>query len=145
VNKNEPVAEQWAESTLLERGWTKRLIAELLVKHDDYTSHDGYLYSRDRVEEAEQGRTFKDSLARRTPKPTFIDYRTLRARKAYLGLRNEDLMRATGCSPRTVSAFLAGNEKMNLEKIVVLAAELGLKPRVTFELLEGDGEESKTT
>ena len=62
-----------------------------------------------------------------------IDYRTLRARKAYLGLRNEDLINATGCSSATVSAFLAGDERMKLESVVRLAAALGLKPRITFE------------
>jgi hypothetical protein len=69
---------------------------------------------------------------------SIVDWRTLRARKGYLDMRNEDLIEATGCSSRTVSAFLAGDEKMNLDTMVRLAAVMGLKPRITFEPVEAE-------
>jgi hypothetical protein len=64
---------------------------------------------------------------------SIVDWRELRARKAHLDLRNEDLIRQTGCGSRTVSAFLAGDERLNLDTIIRLAAALGLRPRLTFE------------
>jgi hypothetical protein len=67
-----------------------------------------------------------------------IDWRTLRARKAYLGLYNEDMARAAGCSMPTVTAFLAGDEEMKPGKIISLAAALGLRVKVTFEVIEDD-------
>lgn len=65
-----------------------------------------------------------------------IDYRALRARKSYLGLKNEDLIEEANCSASTVSAFLAGEESLKMETIIRLSAALGLKPRVIFEPIE---------
>ena len=77
---------------------------------------------------------------RNTQNNSIVDWRTLRARKGYLDLYNEDLIRATGCSSRTVSAFFAGDEKMNLDTMIRLAAVMGLKLRITFEPVEADVE-----
>jgi hypothetical protein len=73
---------------------------------------------------------------------SIVDWRTLRARKAYLGLRNEDLMRAADGSSRTVSAFLAGDEKMNLDTIIRLATVLGLSVKITFEVVKDGVDEA---
>ncbi|HKQ90864.1 MAG TPA: hypothetical protein VJZ77_09290 [Blastocatellia bacterium] len=69
---------------------------------------------------------------------SIVDWRALRARKSHLDLYNEDLIQATGCSSRTVSAFFAGDEKMNLDTMIRLAAVMGLRPRITFEVVESD-------
>lgn len=70
------------------------------------------------------------------PTESVIDWRTLRARKGYLDLHNADLIQATGCSSATVSAFFAGNERMNLDTIIRLSAALGLRAKVTFDVAE---------
>lgn len=77
---------------------------------------------------------------RNTQNNSIVDWRTLRARKGYLDLHNEDMIQATGCSSRTVSAFFAGDEKMNLDTMIRLAAVIGLRPRITFEPLDDANE-----
>jgi len=67
---------------------------------------------------------------------SIIDWRTLRARKSYLDLRTEDIVAASGCGSRSVCAFLAGEENLNLETIIRLSAALGLRPRITFEVAD---------
>jgi hypothetical protein len=67
---------------------------------------------------------------------SIIDWRALRAQKGYLDLRNEDLIRASGCGSRAVSAFLCGDENLQLGTIIRLSAALGLRPRITFEPAE---------
>lgn len=70
------------------------------------------------------------------PTGSVIDYRELRARKAWLGLRNEDLTRQTGASNETLSRVLSGKENVTLGSVIKIAAALNLRPRVTFEPIE---------
>lgn len=65
-----------------------------------------------------------------------IDYRELRAQKARLGLRNEDLTEQTGASSDTLSRVLSGKEAVTLSSVIKIAAALKLRPRVTFEPIE---------
>jgi hypothetical protein len=70
---------------------------------------------------------------------SIIDYRFLRGRRGYLGLRNKDLIAQTKTGSRTVAAFFAGDESMELQTIIKLASALGLKPRITFEVVDTEG------
>ena len=65
-----------------------------------------------------------------------INYRKLKARKAYLELSNMDLIQRAGMGSRTVSAFLNGAKTLNLQTIERLAAELGLRVIVDFQPIE---------
>ena len=67
--------------------------------------------------------------------PIEIDAPTLRARKARLNLRSEDLVERGVASWRTVTAFFAG-EPLNLTTIQRLAAQLGLQVEVRFKEIE---------
>ncbi len=67
---------------------------------------------------------------------SIINYRKLRAQRAYLGLYIEDIAKSTGSSTATVCAFLQGREGLNLQTIISLAAALGLRPVIDFEPLE---------
>jgi len=82
---------------------------------------------------------------------TVIDYRTLRARRAWLGLEYAKVVEAVEvdggepASEDTLARLLRGDQTMTVNTIVRYAAGLGLRPRVIFEPIEEPGEVSKTT
>jgi hypothetical protein len=111
--------------------------------------------------------TFDDGLSndrRRHPKPdrrreeedkailpkrnkhfeTVIDYHELRAQRARLEMEYTDVITAVeGDAPSTqkLCRFLRGDEDMKVKTIIRLAAALGLRVKVTFEVAEDVGAE----
>lgn len=69
-----------------------------------------------------------------------IDYPGLRAEKARLGLRNEDLAERTGASNDTLVRVLSGRENVTLSSVKRVAAALGLRVKVTFEPIKTEPE-----
>jgi len=72
---------------------------------------------------------------------TVIDYKALRMRQAWLEMSHAeliDVIRATGKSSckQTFSRFMKGAEDMTVTTIKQHAASMGLRVRVSFELME---------
>jgi len=75
-------------------------------------------------------------MKRTEPPASFINYPELHRRRAQLGLYVQDLIDATGMGGATVSAVLGGDETVNLQSIVRLAEELGMRVIVDFEVIK---------
>lgn len=73
-----------------------------------------------------------------TGKPSVVNYRKLRARKAYLGLTNADLAEKAGVCERTVSLFLNGDDTVRPETQDAIALALGFRRTIDFEPLQTD-------
>lgn len=69
--------------------------------------------------------------------PTIIvDAPAFRARQAYLGITGADLAARAQSSETTVVKLRKGNPAVSLEAAARIAAELGLRVRVSFEPIE---------